>query len=632
MRVTNIEMEVSSLIGKIEISWSSYDGSVKEYILMKKRASIPKRLYDGNLVYRGNETSFSDTDIKNGELYYYRLFIVTDTQVLTDTKCIIKAIAFNSNTYSEAIYKQVPSRVRYEDFKLKQDYPLKRFMSLLSFPFDKIDTFSEVMVNQLDIDNCDEAFLQYHAKWKSILYNENFGTDINRLLIKTMGEIEPYAGTKVGLTYLLQRIFKSNVKIEIVDAVAITLVNIYIDASSEWLLNYESDINKIIRGFLALRTKYKLIVNMVYNEVYDGVEENEIDSISIIDNVKEFYNKYTYRTNRFNNILNSNFDTYSTRDNHVKEKFFDNIIFLPENDDYRSIAENLFYIEGQIARTNNFAYLTNNTMRTAFTRKMLDETTARVKAYALTDRVRTVADIAHDKASIMDIDVAYTTLKNANTTNSSVITNNPNSTARVITDTFINHVIGNTNDNYKSDEELAFFNEDKVFTTTNNSSDVKTIFNNKICDETVRVSVKNYTDDITEKSYLDNDIVKPIETTEDYAHVSYKEEMESLTNHEKVNTTKTAFDTYSHNVIDNKSDTYFIDKHSDEQNIESVTNMFDDVMNKSMLDSDNVKSLETSSEDILVTFREDMAKKTNSSYPISTVKTTADKFIDKKGE
>ena len=95
MRVTNIEMEVSSLIGKIEVSWSSYDGSVKEYILMKKRASIPKRLYDGNLVYRGNETSFSDTDIKNGELYYYRLFIVTDTQVLTDTKCIIKAIAFN---------------------------------------------------------------------------------------------------------------------------------------------------------------------------------------------------------------------------------------------------------------------------------------------------------------------------------------------------------------------------------------------------------------------------------------------------------------------------------------------------------------------------------------------------------
>ena len=120
--------------------------------------------------------------------------------------------------------------------------------------------------------------------------------------------------------------------------------------------------------------------------------------------------------------------------------------------------------------------------------------------------------------------------------------------------------------------------------------------------------MKNYTDDITEKSYLDNDIVKPIETTEDYAHVSYKEEMESLTNHEKVNTTKTAFDTYSHNVIDNKSDTYSIDKHSDEQNIESVTNMFDDVMNKSMLDSDNVKSSETSSEDILVTFREDMAK------------------------
>ena len=202
-------------------------------------------------------------------------------------------------------------------------------MSLLSFPFDKIDTFSEVMVNQLDIDNCDEAFLQYHAKWKSILYNENFGTDINRLLIKTMGEIEPYAGTKVGLTYLLQRIFKSNVKIEIVDAVAITLVNIYIDASSEWLLNYEKDINKIIRGFLALRTKYKLIVNMVYNEVYDGVEENEFDYARLIDNVQEFYNKGTYRTNSFNNILNSNFYTYFTRDNHVKENFFDNIIFLP---------------------------------------------------------------------------------------------------------------------------------------------------------------------------------------------------------------------------------------------------------------------------------------------------------------
>lgn len=608
MRVTNIEMEVSSLIGKIEVSWSSYDGSVKEYILMKKRASIPKRLYDGNLVYRGNETSFSDTDIKNGELYYYRLFIVTDTQVLTDTKCIIKAIAFNSNTYSEAIYKQVPSRVRYEDFKLKQDYPLKRFMSLLSFPFDKIDTFSEVMVNQLDIDNCDEAFLQYHAKWKSILYNENFGTDINRLLIKTMGEIEPYAGTKVGLTYLLQRIFKSNVKIEIVDAVAITLVNIYIDASSEWLLNYEKDINKIIRGFLALRTKYKLVVNMVYNEVYDGVEENEFDYARLIDNVQEFYNKGIYRTNRFNNILNSNFYTYHTRDNRVKEKFFDNIIFLPENDDYKSIAENLFYIEGQIAKTNNFAYLTNNTMRTAFTRKMLDETTARVKAYAITDRVRTVADIARDKASIMDNDVAYTTVKNAHTTNTSVITNNPNNTARVITDTFINHVIDNKYDKYVGDKHS---DEQNVLAIRNDVSvDVKT-------------------------KAIETDIVKPIETTNEDVRITFNENAESKTNMDKlVTTVKTATDSYSHNIIDNKSDVYSIDKHNDEHNIESIKqNPFEDVSENPKSDNTFVKTTCPTNDDVLITFREDVAKKTNSSYPISTVKTTADKFIDnQKGE
>ena len=608
MRVTNIEMEVSSLIGKIEVSWSSYDGSVKEYILMKKRASIPKRLYDGNLVYRGNETSFSDTDIKNGELYYYRLFIVTDTQVLTDTKCIIKAIAFNSNTYSEAIYKQVPSRVRYEDFKLKQDYPLKRFMSLLSFPFDKIDTFSEVMVNQLDIDNCDEAFLQYHAKWKSILYNENFGTDINRLLIKTMGEIEPYAGTKVGLTYLLQRIFKSNVKIEIVDAVAITLVNIYIDASSEWLLNYEKDINKIIRGFLALRTKYKLVVNMVYNEVYDGVEENEFDYARLIDNVQEFYNKGIYRTNRFNNILNSNFYTYHTRDNRVKEKFFDNIIFLPENDDYKSIAENLFYIEGQIARTNNFAYLTNNTMRTAFTRKMLDETTARVKAYAITDRVRTVADIAHDKASIMDNDVAYTTLKNAHTTNTSVITNNPNNTARVITDTFINHVIDNKYDKYVGD---------------------------KHSDEQNMLAIRNDVSVDVKAKAIETDIVKPIETTNEDVRITFNENAESKTNMDKlVTTVKTATDSYSHNIIDNKSDVYSIDKHNDEQNIESIKqNPFVDVSESQKSDNTLVKTTCPTNDDVLITFREDVAKKTNSSYPISTVKTTADKFIDnQKGE
>ena len=105
--------------------------------------------------------------------------------------------------------------MRYRDATLKnQNKPLWRFMNLFCYPFNKLNVFADTMLSQVDIDTCDEVYLPYHAKWLGQFYDERFGADINRLILKTVYEAEPYIGTETGLKYILQRVFKAEVEME----------------------------------------------------------------------------------------------------------------------------------------------------------------------------------------------------------------------------------------------------------------------------------------------------------------------------------------------------------------------------------------------------------------------------------
>lgn len=267
--LSNMEMEIDSLTNCINIYWDEYElREVKSYVLVRKRYSIPRNINDGYVVFDGLDTECSDTNIKNGELYYYRLFICFDedkysNNVISDSKCVAKAIGFTNTTdYGELIYNTFPEQVKYDDYKQNKNFPLKRFMQTIAFPFNRIDTYADAMLEQLDIDTCDEIFLPYFARWNGKDYNYHFGSDLNRLILKTLNDAEPYMGTEQGVVYILQRIFKAEVKIELGNSVALD-VRLNLDSNNIWLLEYIDYIKDMIKEYCALSVNYAFVSSLI---------------------------------------------------------------------------------------------------------------------------------------------------------------------------------------------------------------------------------------------------------------------------------------------------------------------------------------------------------------------------------
>lgn len=306
--ISNMKISYTILMNGIHIKWEKYNNLDNvRYVLVRKKASKPFfNQSDGYTVYDGNGLECEDLTVRNGTLYYYRLFIFPDPddmhKYISDSKCVFRCIAIKSSEwtdYGSYLYRNIPRDVRFQDSQInlkvpQKNFPLKRFFSLCAYAFNKINVYDDLEIEQIDIENCDEAYLPYHAKWMNCLYDEKFGADINRLILKTMEEAEPYMGTMVGLRYILQRIFKADVEISTSEtrscvtnsgaliacnlytntqkgSASVISIKLYFDSNNQWLSSMQTtgSIMKIILNYCALRTRFEMVFNIIMVERYD---------------------------------------------------------------------------------------------------------------------------------------------------------------------------------------------------------------------------------------------------------------------------------------------------------------------------------------------------------------------------
>lgn len=298
MKISDMKFSLTVYSDGVSLQWEKFSDDAR-YVLVRKKISNPTSMFDGNRVYIGTETSYEDYKVVNGEIYYYRLFVLPDPNDdfanLTDNQLSLRVIALQfseGEDYSEYLYGSLPKNVRYSDATLKgQNKPLQRFIRLFCYPFNKLNVYTDSMLNQIDVDTCDEIYLPYHAKWLGRFYDERFGSDINRLLLKTLEEAEPYIGTKMGLEYILQRVFKAEVEISerITNScftndskgllsntlmtngcICVESIKLYFDDDNAWLTtDVASSILRLIVEYCPIRLGLEIISSLVSYETYD---------------------------------------------------------------------------------------------------------------------------------------------------------------------------------------------------------------------------------------------------------------------------------------------------------------------------------------------------------------------------
>lgn len=337
MNATNLKvsMNVLSEKGYIEVTWQEAEPrqDFLRFDLVRKKASVPAHYFDGKVVYSGTDPRFVDEDIKNGSIYYYRLFVVINngenynTDYLTDARCIVKTIAFGANivSYGDKLYDTLPDQVLEDDKRQDQAYPLKRFFRLIFTEFDKTEVINDTILDQLDVETCDEAILPLHARWLGLEYDYNFDVATNRLLLGTWKEIQPYQGTETGVRYFLQKVFKSEVKITVDKKVNIVIITLEIDDSRYWMINSVDKINKMIKKYLALRTKYDLTIKLgpiIENFDHDRFEEYTFDIIWFTPD-DEWYQYQDACLSSDNSLLSYNLFFADNKGNRIKDEIID---------------------------------------------------------------------------------------------------------------------------------------------------------------------------------------------------------------------------------------------------------------------------------------------------------------------
>lgn len=348
MNATNLKVAVDILSNKghIDVTWTETDRHSKflRFDLIRKKASMPAHYFDGKCVYSGTDCKFSDTNIKNGVIYYYRLFVVINngenynSDYLTDARCIVKAIAFASNiiSYGDKMYKTLPDQVLEDDIRVDQNLPLKRFLQLLFTEYDKIEVINNAILDQLDVETCDEEILPLHARWLGLEYDYNFSTEINRLLLGTWKEIQPYQGTETGVRYLLQKVFNSDVEIKVTDLVEITVIASDINNIGYWMINHIDKINKLIKRFLALRTKWDLTIRLgpIYEDFdHDRIDEWYFDILWFLPEYEWYQPKDSCLCDE-DFLLSHSLFFADCKGNRIKDELFDILHMLPEYEVY----------------------------------------------------------------------------------------------------------------------------------------------------------------------------------------------------------------------------------------------------------------------------------------------------------
>lgn len=390
--LSNIKLSCEVHLNFNRLEWNKYSNEAT-YLLIKKRISVPSGIEDGTVVYRGKQNIVEDFDIRNGTIYYYRLFIFYDPndeyKLISDTKCIIRAISISTNgmtDYSKYLYRQMPEFVRNDDKQHNNE--LEKFLQICAYALNKINVMDDTELDQLDVEDCDEMFLPYHAKWIGAIYDERFGADINRLILKTINEAEPWMGTATGLIYILQRVFKATVKIVEefeLDCTtnseglisnsfmtngrrSINGVKIFFNDDNKWLSNIQTvnTITKIILNYSPLRTKFDIIYNLYSEETYDRTRMKDylFDFLSekvyitynktILDDMHDFIIDDIGNDDYIVEIADSYFDNvlsvYTEKDNHIHTDYmFDYLYEDYGNDEFtKEIQDSLLDISSNV--------------------------------------------------------------------------------------------------------------------------------------------------------------------------------------------------------------------------------------------------------------------------------------------
>jgi phage tail-like protein len=223
--ILNPNIVCKNTVDGLEISWddlSSVQG-FKKYHLLRKRYDYSTLATDGDIVYSGTDNSIKDIDIENGVSYYYTLWlVVTRTfgeelvdDYLTNNRFRKNIIVHKLGDSADKMYNSLPGVYLREDKKLPSEIPLPlyRYMQLIGYQFDKVENLVNLILDNIDIDVCDERFLPVIAKWLGVTYDWSLSVTDNRILIKLMIENYSRKGTYDGLLTLVQKISKSRVEI-----------------------------------------------------------------------------------------------------------------------------------------------------------------------------------------------------------------------------------------------------------------------------------------------------------------------------------------------------------------------------------------------------------------------------------
>ena len=77
MKISDMKFSLTVYSDGVSLQWEKFSDDAR-YVLVRKKISNPTSMFDGNRVYIGTETSYEDYKVVNGEIYYYRLFVLPD--------------------------------------------------------------------------------------------------------------------------------------------------------------------------------------------------------------------------------------------------------------------------------------------------------------------------------------------------------------------------------------------------------------------------------------------------------------------------------------------------------------------------------------------------------------------------
>lgn len=353
----NPNLKFMNTVDGLEISWDDISNltSFKRYLLLRKRYDYPLTTEDGDIVYEGTDTKVKDTTAENGLSYYYVLYVVVDRTIGSEafedylTSIFFKkvVIVHRLDESARKMYNGLPQLYRTrdilakEDYKQLQDLPLYRYLCLIGYQFDKIENLIDLVLDNIDIDTCDDKFLPYIARWLGVEYDWSISVTDNRVLIKMMIENYSRKGTYGGLQTLIQSISKSKVEIVVnkektpVDASQTAVnqrrtiqVEIYLEADSDsWVGTKQEKVLKVVSQNVPKKNAYTVRV-VVLIDFWDTYTKNPKDPNS--------HDAVKWNSGNENNFKKPN-DNILLAGNSIKIKTNDSDVYSEVNDDTETL-------------------------------------------------------------------------------------------------------------------------------------------------------------------------------------------------------------------------------------------------------------------------------------------------------